>query len=96
MAFYDWETYELVRRIEIQPKTVLWSENGELVAICTEDGYFVLSFDQNAYSTAESRGEEITEDGVESAFDVRFCVKIGFLSNSLFLQFRFLAKSLKA
>ena len=70
LAFYDWETLELVRRIEIQPKTVFWSENGELVCINTEEGYFVLSYDANAFATAGERGEEVTEDGVESAFDV--------------------------
>jgi len=70
LAFYNWDTLELIRRIEIQPKTVLWSENGELVAIATEESYFILSYDQAAFSSAESKGEEVTEDGVESAFDV--------------------------
>ena len=70
LAFYNWDTLELIRRIEIQPKTVLWSENGELVAIATEESYFILSYDQDAFSSAESKGEEVTEDGVESAFDV--------------------------
>ena len=38
LAFYDWESQELIRRIEIQPKNVYWSsENGaELVCISTE------------------------------------------------------------
>lgn len=49
---------------------MLWSENGELVAICTEDSYFVLNFDQAAFGSAEARGEEVSEDGVESTFDV--------------------------
>jgi len=70
LAFYDWDSLELIRRIEIQPKMVIWSENGELVAIATEDSYFILSYDQNAFASAESKGEEVTEDGVESAFDV--------------------------
>jgi len=70
LAFYDWDSLELIRRIEIQPKMVLWSENGELVAIATEESYFILSYDQNAFASAESKGEEVTEDGVESAFDV--------------------------
>ena len=69
LAFYDWDTMSLVRRIEIQPKSVFWSENGELVAITTDDGYFVLTFDPNAFANAT--GDDISEDGVESAFDVR-------------------------
>ena len=77
LAFYDWDSLELIRRIEIQPKMVLWSENGELVAIATEESYFILSYDQNAFASAESKGEEVTEDGVESAFDVSGSLKLG-------------------
>ena len=58
----------MVRRIEIQPRSVFWSESGELVAITTDDGYFVLSFDANAVANATE--EDTNEDGVESAFDV--------------------------
>ena len=32
LAFYDWESLELVRRIEITPKHVYWSEGGTLVS----------------------------------------------------------------
>ena len=71
LAFYDWESLELIRRIEIQPRSVFWSESGELVAITTEDGYFVLKYDQNAVANADQQNtDEVTEDGVEAAFDV--------------------------
>ncbi len=63
-----------VRRIEIQPRNVFWSENGELVAITTDDSYFVLSHDQSAAANAgpaSEGGEERSEDGIEAAFDVR-------------------------
>merc|ERR1719225_1448397 len=72
LAFYDWESQELIRRIEIQPKNVYWSsENGaELVCISTEESYFILKYDADAVSTAKERGEEVSEDGVEEAFDV--------------------------
>lgn len=70
LSFYDWETLELVRRIEIQPKTVYWSENGELVCIATEDSYFILKYDADAVLRARETKEDISEDGVETAFDV--------------------------
>lgn len=46
------------------------SENGEIVCIATEESYFILKY--NAESVARSREtkEDITEDGVETAFDV--------------------------
>ncbi|XP_061525991.1 coatomer subunit beta'-like [Phycodurus eques] len=31
LGFYDWENTELIRRIEIQPKHIFWSDSGELV-----------------------------------------------------------------
>ncbi len=110
LSFYDWESLELVRRIEIQPKAVYWcvfvncgfvnsflifintflswdmwpnsvikaftflhirSENGELVCIATEESYFVLKYDADAVARARETKEDITEDGIETAFDVR-------------------------
>lgn len=72
LAFYDWENQELIRRIEITPKAVYWSENGELVSIATEDSYYVLRFNESAYGAAKEKEtkEGFTEDGFEDAFDV--------------------------
>lgn len=73
LSFFDWETLALVRRIEIQPKNVFWSENGDLVCISTEESYFILSYDQSAYNDAvEQNSAEDNEDGVEAAFEVVF------------------------
>ncbi len=70
LSFFDWDSLELVRRIEIQPKSVFWNESGELVAITTEESYFVLSYDQGAVAAAAEAEEEQNEDGIEAAFDV--------------------------
>merc|ERR1712106_330177 len=70
LAFYDWETQELVRRIEIQPRAVYWSETGELCCIATEDSYFILKYQAEAVAAAAENPEKITEDGIEDAFDV--------------------------
>ncbi|KAJ9576445.1 hypothetical protein L9F63_006658 [Diploptera punctata] len=68
LAFYDWDTLELVRRIEIQPKHVFWSENGELVCLATEESYFILKYDASIVARAHETKEGLTEDGVEEAF----------------------------
>ncbi|GFG37833.1 hypothetical protein Cfor_04931 [Coptotermes formosanus] len=68
LAFYDWETLELVRRIEIQPRHVFWSENGELVCLATEESYFILKYDSSVVARAHESKEGLTEDGVEEAF----------------------------
>ena len=71
LAFYDWETLELVRRIEIEPKNVFWSENGDLVCIATEESFYILKYNSdNVIKARDSRGDTITEDGIEDAFDV--------------------------
>lgn len=40
------------------------------MAITTEDSFYVLRFDRDAYNAEIERGTEITDEGVEEAFDV--------------------------
>lgn len=70
LALYDWDTLDLVRVIEIQPKAVYWSESGELVCIATQDSYFILRYDPSAVVAARQAGTVSSVDGVEEAFDV--------------------------
>ncbi|XP_078696891.1 coatomer subunit beta'-like isoform X5 [Branchiostoma floridae x Branchiostoma belcheri] len=70
LAFYDWENNDLVRRIEITPRHIFWSENGELVCITTDESFFILSYSAERVSNAMATSEGVTEDGVEDAFDV--------------------------
>lgn len=70
LSFHDWESTELIRRIEIQPKNVFWSDSGELCCIATEDSFFILKYSQEAVSRAlENRDDLVTEDGIEDAFE---------------------------
>ena len=70
LAFYDWETNQLIRRIEIQPKAVHWSETGELCCIVTEESYFILKYVPDNVTAAADNPEKVSEDGIEDAFDV--------------------------
>lgn len=49
---------------------IFWSGTGELVAICAEDSYYVLRFDRDAYTAKIEEGVEITDEGVEEAFEL--------------------------
>lgn len=69
LTFYDWDTLDLVRRIEIQPKAIYWSDSGKLVCLATEDSYYILSYDSEQVVKARETNE-VAEDGVEAAFDV--------------------------
>lgn len=81
LAFYDWESQSLIRRIEITPKQVYWSENGDMVCISTEESYFILKYNGEAVQTAQETNQGISEDGIDDAFDVlgevQECVKTG-------------------
>ncbi|CCX29585.1 coatomer WD associated region-domain-containing protein [Pyronema domesticum] len=69
VGLFDWETGGIVRRIEVVPTDIYWSENGELVTIACDDTFYVLRFDRDAYVQAVQNGQ-VTEEGVEDAFDV--------------------------
>ncbi|VDO70375.1 unnamed protein product, partial [Heligmosomoides polygyrus] len=68
LCFYDWETAQLVRRIEIAAKHVYWSDSGEMVAICGEESFYVLKYSADVFANASP--DEITDDGVEDTFEV--------------------------
>jgi coatomer subunit beta' len=69
IGLFDWQTGALVRRIEVEPRNIYWSESGELVALACDDTFYVLRFDREAYEQAISEGA-VEDDGVESAFEV--------------------------
>ncbi|KAF8876230.1 coatomer protein [Mucidula mucida] len=70
VMFWDWETGEIVRRIDVDAQNVFWSGSGTLVAITAADSYYILKFNREAYESAVEEGAEITDEGVEEAFEV--------------------------
>ncbi|KAL8773807.1 MAG: hypothetical protein Q9194_004219 [Teloschistes cf. exilis] len=69
IGLFDWETGALVRRIEVEPKNVYWSESGELVTLACDETFYVLRYSRENYISALQAGQ-VEEDGVESAFEV--------------------------
>ena len=49
---------------------IYWSGTGSLVAITSEESFYVLRFDRDAYNAKLEEGVEVTDEGVEEAFDV--------------------------
>ncbi|GAA5944224.1 coatomer subunit beta' [Sporobolomyces koalae] len=70
VVFYDWDTGVIVRRIEVEAKSVYWSGTGNLVAIAGEDSFYVLRFDRDAYQQRLDSEVELDDEGVEEAFDL--------------------------
>ncbi|KAK3070643.1 Coatomer subunit beta' [Teratosphaeriaceae sp. CCFEE 6253] len=69
VGFFDWESGRLVRRIEVEPRNVYWSESGELVCLACEETFYVLRYSREQYLAALQAGT-VEEDGVEEAFEV--------------------------
>ncbi|KAK9458870.1 coatomer WD associated region-domain-containing protein [Lipomyces oligophaga] len=70
VAFYDWDTGFLVRRIDVEPNNVYWSDSGELVVLACEDTFYVLRFSKEAYVDAVQEDRVDEDEGVEEAFEV--------------------------
>ena len=49
---------------------LFWNESGELLAISTDESYFILRYSPEAVEKARQNPENMTEDGIEEAFDV--------------------------
>ena len=87
ISFYDWEYGKLVRRVDIDDEIqdVVWSDNGELLAIITSSGpsesnlpskkndetYF-LSYNHEIFEETYNNDELDPEEGAESSFDVLY------------------------
>lgn len=78
--FFDWDSANLVKRIDVDAKNVIWSENGELVMVVNsesestsneESSAYVLLFNKDLYEDAVAE-DTVTEDGVDDAFDVLY------------------------
>lgn len=49
VTFYDWETFDVVRRIDLPShlKHVFWSEDNSKVTLTLEEAFYLLEFDEN-------------------------------------------------
>ncbi|EAU82527.2 coatomer beta' subunit [Coprinopsis cinerea okayama7 len=70
VIFWDWESGEVVRRVDVDAKNVFWSTTSTHVAICTDDSFYVLKYDRDAYTDTLESGVEVGDEGVEEAFEV--------------------------
>lgn len=72
IAFYDWESSELVRRIDVDATDVIWAESGELVLIVSSEASYALKFDRDVFVEALEGGSIDPEDGVEDSVEVLY------------------------
>jgi len=70
VCFYDWEECRLIRKINVLPKAIYWSETGDLVSICCESSFYILKYNKDAVSQGLEQGATSEEEGAEAAFEV--------------------------
>ncbi|KAG5179548.1 coatomer WD associated region-domain-containing protein [Tribonema minus] len=70
VVFFDWDEGIMVRKIDVAPRDVFWSDAGDLVLLACEESYYVLRYDAGAVAAALARGAVDAEEGVEAAFEL--------------------------
>jgi len=71
VLFYDWEG-EFVRKIDVSPNAVYWSDSGEMCLIATDDAAYVLQHDVAGTAQALAMGKGDAEEGVDGSFELLF------------------------
>ena len=64
-------SWQVVRRIEVAVRDVRWSDSGSLVAVMSENTFYLLQYNREAVEEAAASGREVDdEDGIEDAFEI--------------------------
>mmetsp|Transcript_24115 Transcript_24115/g.50480 ORF Transcript_24115/g.50480 Transcript_24115/m.50480 type:complete len:954 (+) Transcript_24115:79-2940(+) len=72
VLFYDWDSGDFVRKIDVAPKEIYWSDSGNLVLVACEESAYVLSYNAAVTASAIAMGQVSPEDGVDGSFDLLF------------------------
>ena len=68
VCFYDWTECRLIRRIDVCPKDVIWSEDGDHVVLTCADNFYVLRHDQDSAQAAVAGNAAVDDGGIGAAF----------------------------
>jgi len=72
VLFYDWDSGEFVRKIDVDAKEVYWSDSGNMVCVATKESAYVLSYNAQAAASAIAMGQVSAEDGIDGTFDLMY------------------------
>jgi len=70
VCFYDWDQCRILRKIDIIPKAVYWSDDGEQVSIAAESSFYILKFNKDLVDRFFASGVEPDAEGIEDSFEV--------------------------
>uniref|UniRef100_A0A0D6QW38 Coatomer subunit beta' n=1 Tax=Araucaria cunninghamii TaxID=56994 RepID=A0A0D6QW38_ARACU len=70
VCFYDWAECRIIRRIDVSVKNIYWADSGDLVAIASNNSFYILKYNRDVVSACLESGKHIDEQGVEDAFEL--------------------------
>ena len=70
VCFHDWVDGSLIRRIDVGVNSMKWSDRGDMVAIMSDDTFYILAFHRDIVEEYLESGQDLDEDGIEDAFEV--------------------------
>ncbi|PKA57196.1 Coatomer subunit beta'-1 [Apostasia shenzhenica] len=71
ICFYDWAECRLIRRIDVNVKSLYWADSGDLVTIASDSAFYILKYNRETVSSYLDRGATTDEQGVEDAFELQ-------------------------
>eukprot|EP01124_Arcella_intermedia_P019040 TRINITY_DN2616_c0_g1_i1.p1 TRINITY_DN2616_c0_g1~~TRINITY_DN2616_c0_g1_i1.p1 ORF type:complete len:869 (-),score=194.40 TRINITY_DN2616_c0_g1_i1:61-2667(-) len=69
LCLYDWNTGKLIKQIDVVPKDLYWSENGDMLIIACENSFYLLKYNATLVNAVLDSGAAIPEDGIEDSFN---------------------------
>lgn len=72
ILFYDWDSGEFIRKIDVNAKDVFWSDAGNMVLLACGDSAYVLSYNAQVAAQAIAMGRIDPENGVDGSFDLLY------------------------
>mmetsp|Transcript_1711 Transcript_1711/g.2354 ORF Transcript_1711/g.2354 Transcript_1711/m.2354 type:complete len:969 (+) Transcript_1711:161-3067(+) len=72
VLFYDFDSGEFIRKIDVSCKEVYWSDAGNMVLLVSDESSYVLSYNEQVAANAIATGQVSAEDGIDGTFDLLY------------------------
>jgi len=72
VLFYDWDSGQFIRKIDVNCKEVYWSDSGNMVLLVSDESSYVLSYNEEAATNALATGQISAEDGIDGTFNLLY------------------------
>jgi coatomer subunit beta' len=76
IVFFDWEEAAFIRKIDVCPQLIFWSEAGDSLVLACADCFYVLRYDRDVVLVALNGGPAAInpEEGVNGSFELVYTI----------------------